>query len=211
MKKGEAASFVSRDLSPCFPSLPSPVSCFSFPSSGSSPLVPSLLSSCCDTDVARIFPPWDLLRGRDVFRDSEILEQELDDSSLVHWAPNCATFSTAREIQIKNVPNPPRPLRSLEYQHVLKGHIAPPPWPFVHIGPFGHIGPLLLTVCNKHEGWPPCMHACTNQSLLDQRGCTLHACILMFQVFFYNMCQYLGMHRICAPYALQFVLYIYKY
>ena len=114
MKKGEAASFVSRDLSPCFSSLPSPVSCLSFPSSGSSPLVPSLLSSCCDSDVTRIFPPWDLLRGRDVFRDSEILEQELDDS-LVHWAPNCATFSRAREIPIKNVPNPPRPLRSLEY------------------------------------------------------------------------------------------------
>lgn len=45
-----------------------------------------------------MFPPWDLLRGRDVFRDSVLLTSELEDSMLQHWAPNCGTFSRARAV-----------------------------------------------------------------------------------------------------------------
>ena len=84
-------------------------------------LLPLLLPSPCVSStpssdhVCRVYAPWDLLRGRDVFKDSVELEHELDDSSLAHWAPNCATFSRAREIPIKNVANPPRPLRSTEH------------------------------------------------------------------------------------------------
>ena len=37
---------------------------------------------------------------------------ELGESELKHFAPNCVTFSRAREIPIKGVANPPKPLRS---------------------------------------------------------------------------------------------------
>ena len=60
----------------------------------------------------KVFEPWDLLRGKDVFRDRSLLDKEMEESSLTHFAPNCATFSRAREIPIKGVANPPRPLRS---------------------------------------------------------------------------------------------------
>ena len=63
----------------------------------------------------RVFPPWDLLRGRDVFKDSHDLELEVSLSSLSHWAPNCATFSRAREIPIPGVKSPPIPVRSSEF------------------------------------------------------------------------------------------------
>ncbi len=59
-----------------------------------------------------ILPPWDILRGRCVFKDRVDLEREVEESHLSHWAPNCATFSRAREIPLKNVRDPPRPVRS---------------------------------------------------------------------------------------------------
>ena len=59
----------------------------------------------------RIHPPWDLLRGRCVFKHREALLREVSDSDLSHFAPNCATFSRAREIPIRGVRNCPRPLR----------------------------------------------------------------------------------------------------
>ena len=63
----------------------------------------------------RIFPPWDILRGRDVFRDSDELKEEDQESTLGHYAPNCATFSRAREIPVKGVKTAPVPIRSLEH------------------------------------------------------------------------------------------------
>lgn len=63
----------------------------------------------------RIFPPWDILRGRGVFRDSDELKEEDQESTLGHYAPNCATFSRAREIPVKGVKNAPVPIRSLEH------------------------------------------------------------------------------------------------
>ena len=63
----------------------------------------------------RIFPPWDILRGRDVFRDSDELKEEDQESTLGHFAPNCATFSRAREIPVKGIRNAPVPIRSLEH------------------------------------------------------------------------------------------------
>ena len=62
-----------------------------------------------------VFEPWDLLRGKDVFRDREFLKEVLDRADCQHWAPNCATFSRAREIPIPGVKNPPVPLRSDDY------------------------------------------------------------------------------------------------
>ena len=62
-----------------------------------------------------IYAPWDILRGRCVFGDRAKLLCEVSRSSLSHFAPNCATFSRAREIPIPNVRNPPRPLRSEEF------------------------------------------------------------------------------------------------
>lgn len=48
----------------------------------------------------------------DVFVDDDRLNRELDEAWLRHRAPNCATFSKAREIPIAGVPNAPRPVRS---------------------------------------------------------------------------------------------------
>lgn len=62
-----------------------------------------------------IFPPWDLLRGRCVFKDGKALGCEVGKADLTHWAPNCSTFSRAREIPIPGVKCPPRPLRSETY------------------------------------------------------------------------------------------------
>lgn len=56
--------------------------------------------------------PWDLLRGRDVFRDVSLLDQTLSFTTMAHWAPNCATFSKARERPIPGVKNAPKPVRS---------------------------------------------------------------------------------------------------
>ena len=62
-----------------------------------------------------VFPPWDLLRGRDVFVNRSQLISELDATILQHWAPNCGTFSRARERPIPGVANPPPPLRSDQF------------------------------------------------------------------------------------------------
>ena len=59
--------------------------------------------------------PWDLLRGRDVFRDVSLLYQTLGFTTMAHWAPNCATFSKARERPIPRVKNAPKPVRSESY------------------------------------------------------------------------------------------------
>jgi len=59
-----------------------------------------------------VLAPWDILRGRDVFLESSELSLEISIALLTHFAPNCATFSRAREIPIRNVANPPKPLRS---------------------------------------------------------------------------------------------------
>lgn len=53
-----------------------------------------------------VFDPWDLLRGRDVFKDVQSLDVEMDEASLSHMAPNCATFSRAREISLKESKTP---------------------------------------------------------------------------------------------------------
>ncbi len=45
-------------------------------------------------------------------KDAQTLEEELGASDLSHFAPNCATFSRAREIPIKGVVSPPKPIRS---------------------------------------------------------------------------------------------------
>jgi hypothetical protein len=50
-----------------------------------------------------------------VFKDRNLLNQELEEAKLRHMSPNCATFSRAREIPIKGVANPPRPLRNEEF------------------------------------------------------------------------------------------------
>ena len=70
------------------------------------------------------FPPWDLLRGRDVFVDNESFLHETENSRLSHYAPNCATFSRAREIPISGVKNCPKPLRSLEYPRGIPSELA---------------------------------------------------------------------------------------
>ncbi len=63
--------------------------------------------------------PWDLLLGRDVFTMHGLLIDELDSSDVTHWAPNCATFSRAREKRIPGVAFSPPPLRSEEYPEGL--------------------------------------------------------------------------------------------
>ena len=59
-----------------------------------------------------MFPPWDLLRGRCVFKHRGQLLAEAKEAEVSHWAPNCATYSRAREIPIQGVASPPRPLRN---------------------------------------------------------------------------------------------------
>ena len=58
-----------------------------------------------------VHEPWDVLRGKDVFKESESLRLILESSNVSHWAPNCATFSRAREIPIAGIKFRPRPLR----------------------------------------------------------------------------------------------------
>ena len=70
------------------------------------------VSTC--KDFAKVREPWDLLRGKCVFKQRKLLCEELETARLRHFAPNCSTFSRAREIPIKNVRNPPKPLRDEE-------------------------------------------------------------------------------------------------
>ena len=55
-----------------------------------------------------------MLRGRDVFQEGEALNKALDESLVRHWAPNCSTFSRAREKPIPGVTFSPTPLRDDE-------------------------------------------------------------------------------------------------
>ena len=61
----------------------------------------------------RVFEPWDILRGRDVFAQRDLLLKESDSADLSHWAPNCSSFSRARERPIPGVRFPPKPLRTV--------------------------------------------------------------------------------------------------
>lgn len=76
-----------------------------------------------------LFPPWDLLRGRDVFRDSDGLDSELSKSVLQHWAPNCGTFSRARERVIPGAVFSPPPLRSNSFPRGIPEVISSLPAP----------------------------------------------------------------------------------
>ena len=53
-----------------------------------------------------------MLRGRDVFNQRNVLLEESRLSDVSHWAPNCSSFSRAREKPIEGVLFPPKPLRS---------------------------------------------------------------------------------------------------
>ena len=59
-----------------------------------------------------VLRPWDLLRGLDVFRDRSLFNADLSYSTHRHWAPNCSTFSRARERPIPGVLFPRIPFRS---------------------------------------------------------------------------------------------------
>ena len=52
------------------------------------------------------------MRGLDVFRDHLDLKADLRSATVRHWAPNCSTFSRARERPIPGVKCPPKPLRN---------------------------------------------------------------------------------------------------
>ena len=68
--------------------------------------------------------PWDLLRGLDVFLNKSLLDSELGVSLLRHWAPNCSTFSRARERPIPGVRFSPKPLRNDEFPEGIPGVLA---------------------------------------------------------------------------------------
>jgi len=51
------------------------------------------------------------LRGRDVFSEGEALRDVLGETLIRHWAPNCSTFSRARERPIVGAFSSPKPLR----------------------------------------------------------------------------------------------------
>ena len=59
------------------------------------------------TSASRILPPWDLLRRGCVFKDRGVLLVE-DEMCDLTYAPNCATFSRAREIPTRGVKSCPR-------------------------------------------------------------------------------------------------------
>ena len=58
------------------------------------------------TSASRILPPWDLLRRGCVFKDRGVLLVE-DEMCDLTYAPNCATFSRAREIPTRGVKSCP--------------------------------------------------------------------------------------------------------
>ena len=59
-----------------------------------------------------------------MFRDRACLDREDQLAQLMHFAPNCATFSRAREIPLPNVKNPPIPLRSNEFPTGIPSELA---------------------------------------------------------------------------------------
>ena len=48
------------------------------------------------------------------FKDRNDLLKEADSSDVSHWAPNCSSFSRARERPIQGVRFAPKPLRSVD-------------------------------------------------------------------------------------------------
>ena len=70
---------------------------------------------------AVVMHPWDLLRGLDVFADRSKLEDDLSSATVVHWAPNCATFSRAREIPVPGAKCAPVPLRNEAHPEGIPG------------------------------------------------------------------------------------------
>ena len=74
--------------------------------------------------MSRVLEPWDLLRGKDVFRDSVEFEASVCEARLSHFAPNCATFSRARELPTQGVKCPPRPLRNESFPEGIPWELA---------------------------------------------------------------------------------------
>ena len=66
----------------------------------------------------------DLLRGKDVFRDSVEFEASVCEARLSHFAPYCATFSRARELPIQGVKCPTRPLRNESFPEGIPWELA---------------------------------------------------------------------------------------
>ena len=56
--------------------------------------------------------------------DVELFDYETMNADLAHFAPNCATFSRAREIPIPGVKNPPKPLRSSEHPRGIPKEVS---------------------------------------------------------------------------------------
>ena len=79
-----------------------------------------LSTECSVVSATRhvVFPPFDILRGSCFFKHALLLDTCIAQCTVVHFAPNCATFSRAREYPIKGCLNPPKPLRS---ERFLKG------------------------------------------------------------------------------------------
>ena len=75
------------------------------------------------SQLKKVRDPWDLCRGKDVFLDGPLSRAELGIANMCHWAPNCSTFSRARERPIPGVHNPPRPLRSEESPEGLEAEV----------------------------------------------------------------------------------------
>ena len=85
----------------------------------------SLREPCCSLlPLFAVLPPWDLLRGLDVFSMRDSLEGQLSRALWSHFAPNCATFSRAREIPIPGARFSPKPLRSSEFPEGLPGPMS---------------------------------------------------------------------------------------
>jgi hypothetical protein len=94
------------------------------PNSGvpdSSILINSSLKFADMSHVNIVHDPWDVLRGKDVFKEGDRLKNVLLLANVSHWAPNCATFSRAREIPIVGVKFRPQPLRDQEHPEGLPG------------------------------------------------------------------------------------------
>ena len=121
LRRDYAAESVKKgpDLSSCSSTTECPVP--QKPKTINRPVSPSKNQNCSlgffshPQKGIRIFPPWDILRGRDVFKDQGELRAELNQASAGHFAPNCATFSRAREIPVKGVKNAPVPIRSANF------------------------------------------------------------------------------------------------
>ena len=64
------------------------------------------------------------MRGKDVFVDRFELDANLELADTQHWAPNCATFSRAREIPVPGAKNAPVPLRSDEFPEGIPDEVS---------------------------------------------------------------------------------------